>query len=509
MKYAIIFLIIAAQLGAGLWHITDPFIDGRYHYNWGPPFWLMNAKATNDAGFLKSYFGIARAYEAPSHGKEEEISFYASHPELIGPTFALWTRVFGYSEWSPRLFTLLLTIATTFLLFVAFYKSFGLLFASFFSAFFAALPVIYIYGKMIDPIVLVLFSLSVALIGFVKAILGEKYGFIILFMGIFAMGSSDWSGFVFGGLILILSIFLSRHGAVKFKKAAFLIAGALILSLLIYFIQIYLQSGRSFYSLIDSYFGLFKYRAGIGASDQVEWHNYFWSQIYYFKDNFTLPLAILGTIGIFWATGSELRKWESIAKASTALFVLLIFIGEAAYSAFLKQASLRHVYYQYYFSIPFAFGNIYLLYWCTKKFIAQKNKIRVFAVVGSIIVLFTGWVSYKHYTSLLFQDIWGDVSDIKLIKTLRDMPMDRKIAVIADEVALEWFSNPNIEYYAGRPLEKYLVGAEGDAAYYIIPVAEAEAILARLNLRKQDKSGIGETQALCSKNFCLVENNFY
>ena len=66
---------------------------------------------------------------------------------MIGPAFALWTRVFGYSEWSPRLFTLLLTITTTFLLFVAFYKSFGLLFASVFSALFAALPLIYIYGK--------------------------------------------------------------------------------------------------------------------------------------------------------------------------------------------------------------------------------------------------------------------------------------------------------------------------------------------------------------------------
>ena len=508
MKYAIIFSIILVQLIAGLWHITDPFIDGRYHYNWGPPFWLMNAKATNDAGFSKSYFGIARDYEVSSDGKEEKISFYASHPELIGPAFALWTRVFGYSEWSPRLFTLLLTITTTFLLFVAFYKSFGLLFASVFSALFAALPLIYIYGKMLDPVALVLFSLSVALVGFVKVILGEKYSFIILFAGIFAMGSSDWSGFVFGGLIIALSIFLLRHDSVKLKKALLLIAGALILSLLAYFIQIYLQSGRSVYSIIDSYFGLLKYRAGIGANDQVGWKNYFWSQIYYFKDNFTLPLVILGTIGIFLAAGVELKKRGSVAKIGAALFVLSIFVGEAAYSIFLKQGSLRHVYYQYYFAIPFAFGNAYFLYWCAEKFISKKNKTRAFAVAGAILVLFAGWTSYKHYTSLLFQDIWGDASDIKLIKVLRDIPMDKKIAVIADELTLEWFSNPNIEYYAERPLEKYLIGAEGEASYYIVPLSGARAILAKLNLHKQNKFNIEEMQALCSKNFCLVDNNF-
>jgi len=496
--YAVIFIIIFIQLIAGLWHITDPYIDGRYHYNWGPPFWLMNAEATNDAGLLKSYFGVTGFYEAPSDGSEGKISFYASHPELIGPTLALWTRVFGYSEWSPRLFTLLLTIVSTVLFFFAFHKAFGLAFASIFSALFAALPLIYIYGRMIDPVILVLFSLSLTLFGFVKMVLGEKYAPFIFFIGLFALGSSDWSGYVFGGLIFILSVFLLRHDAGKLKKAALLIAGALILSLLAYFIQVYLQSGSSLSYLIESYSGLLKYRAGIGASDQVRWLNYFWSQVYYFKDNFTLPLAVLGIIGIFLAAGFELKNRESSARIGAALFVLSVFIGELAYLTILKQASLRHVYYQYYYAIPMAFGATYLLYWCAEKFFSRENRTRVFLAAGGIVILFAGWASYKTYTSLLFQDMWGDTSDIKLVKALRNIPEDKKIAVIADELTLEWFSNPNIKYYAGRSLEKYPIGAEAKAAYYIIPAADARTILNQLNKLN------AEEQYLCSKNFCLV-----
>lgn len=508
MKYFVIGLILFTQLFAGLWHITDPFIDGRYHYNWGPPFWLMSAKATNDAGLFKSYFGVVRTYEAPTGEQEEKIGYYASHPELIGPTLALWTKVFGYSEWSGRLFTILLTMAATLLLFLAFYKSFGLLFASIFSAFFAALPLIYIYGKMLDPVILVLFFLSVSLFGFVKALLKEKYGLPILFGGILGMGLSDWSGFVFGGLIIVLSAYLLKNDFAALKKTGLVIGGAMISGLLIYFTQVYLQGGQPLIPLIKGFAGLLLYRAGIGASDQVAWSNYFWSQIYYFRDNFTLFLALSGIIGLSAAAYIESKKRESLAKNGTALFALIIFIGELGYLTLLKQASLRHVYYQYYFAIPFALGNVYLLQLCAKKLFSEKKRAVAFAAAGIALILFAAWQSYQTYTSLLFKDMWGDPSDIKLIKTLKNLPPDKKIAVIDDESTLEWFSNPNMEYYAGRPLEKYLIGAEGEASYYIVPISGANVILAQINLRRQNKPDVKEKQALCSKNFCLVENNF-
>lgn len=504
--FIVIVLILFIQFFAGLWHITDPFIDGRYHYNWGPPFWLMNAKATNEAGLLKSYFGIVRNYEMPTDGQKAKISYYASHPELIGPAFALWTRIFGYSEWSPRIFTLLLTMATTLLLFTAFYKSFGLLFASIFSALFIALPLIYIYGKMLDPVALVLFFLSVTLVGFVKILLKEKNAPIILIGGIFAMGLSDWSGFVFGGLIFILLICLLKHIAAKSKIIMPFIAGAIILSLLIFFIQIYLQSGQPpLNSLIDNYAGLWKYRAGIGANDQISWFDYFWSQIYYFKDNFTLPLVLSGIIGLFIAAYIELKKRDNIVKIGTTLFVLSVFIGELAYMIFLKQGSMRHIYYQYYFAVPFAFGNIYLLQWCIMNFFSDKKIVRAFIIAGSAIILFAGWRSYKVYTSLLFQDMWGDRSDIELIKTLKNVPTTDKIVVADNKSAIEWFSNPNIEYYAGRTLETRLIGTEPEAPYYIIPISNVDAKLSQLNSYKQNKSDIAATQ-LCSKHFCLIKN---
>ena len=492
LRFTIIALILFAQLVAGLWHITDQFIDGRYHYNWGPPFWLMNAKATNDAGLLKSYFGIARSYEAPANGQEAKIGYYASHPELIGPTFALGTRVFGYGEWSPRLFTLLLTMSATLLLFAAFYKSFGLLFASIFGALFASLPLIYIYGKMLDPVALVMLFLSVSLFGFIKTLLKEKFGLSILFVGILGMGLSDWSGLVFGGLVFVLSIYLLRHDSAALKKTALLIGGAILLSLLIYFTQIYLQGGETIVGLVKNYAGLLKYRAGIGANDQVAWLNYFWSQIYYFKDNFTLPLVLLGIIGLVLAVNAESRKRDNVVKLGTALFIFFVFLGELFYLTFLKQASLRHVYYQYYYAIPFTFGALYLLQWCTARFFSHRNSIRAFAAIGGIAVLFSGWMSYAAYTKLLFKDIWGDRSDIELIKTLKNIPLTEKIVVMDNETTLGWFSNPNINYYAGRALEGHLINSsvKPEASYYIVSIAAVESKLSQS----------------CSKHFCLIKN---
>jgi len=43
-------LILLIQLLAGLWHIGDPFYDSRYHYDWGPPFWLNHARLINEVG---------------------------------------------------------------------------------------------------------------------------------------------------------------------------------------------------------------------------------------------------------------------------------------------------------------------------------------------------------------------------------------------------------------------------------------------------------------------------
>lgn len=66
--------ILLLQAIAGLWHISDPYIDGRLHYNWGPPFWLIHAKAINDVGLIKADFGVVDGRN------KETLSFYSAHP---------------------------------------------------------------------------------------------------------------------------------------------------------------------------------------------------------------------------------------------------------------------------------------------------------------------------------------------------------------------------------------------------------------------------------------------
>lgn len=171
--------LLVLQFIAGLWLIDYPFVDGRYHYNWGPPFWLMHAQDINEVGLPATYFGLQS---------------YSSHPQLIGPVIATWTSVFGYSEASIRLLALSLTVlATLFLtLFVRIFL--GNRKALLFTLFFAALPLTYIYGRKLDQEALVLLFLGIHLWGIGLLTQDKKKtGIAVATLGAFGMMLSDWS----------------------------------------------------------------------------------------------------------------------------------------------------------------------------------------------------------------------------------------------------------------------------------------------------------------------------
>lgn len=508
IPYAVIGVIVMLQLLTGLWHITDPFIDGRYHYNWNPPFWLLNAEATNRVGIAQSFFGVVSGVaDAPGIGAQAT-AYYESHPQLIGPLFAMWTRVMGYGEWSPRLLSLLLIAGTTLIFFMALRAIFGWRFAASFAAIFVSLPLIFIYGKMLNHEPLVLFFISVSFWGFTKVIRNEQRGLPLFFAGIIGMALSDWSGFVFGGLFMLLLLVspLGRsHGA---RRAAWLACTALLAGLSLFFIQGYLQKASlettspHFGAFMHRYLDLWRYRSG--QETAIPWSLWFLKETVFINRNYSFILWIAGMAGFGVALFKKNKIISSPDARGAVLFFLAVTAGQLFYLISLKQATFIHLYYQYFFSLPVAFGVTLLLERASRFARSVSAQRRILAASVAACAAASGLYSVHVYTRLLSREMWGDRSDIALIASLRDLPRDARIVAADNQTTLDWFANPNIVYYAGRSLERHLLAQVPFAPYQIVPVNMAPALTKLLISGKAYGVPVSTDTLGCSTHFCLL-----
>ncbi len=486
----ILVFILILQLCAGLWHIGDPFIDGRYHYNWGPPFWLMHAKAINEVGLNSTYFGLKD---------------YASHPQLIGPVIALWTQIEGYSEFSARLLSLLLAMLSTLFLTFAARSFFGNRRALMFALFFVALPSVYIYGKMLNQEVLLLVFLGIHLWGIGTLEKSKKWGLFLVSLGSFGMMLSDWSGGVFTFATAAGAFIVWRKNKKRQLIELILFSwGATAIGLAIFLIQSYLQAGvHSVYDFIHPYIGLWKYRAGL--TDDFTWFGWIKHQFGFIGNNFTLPVFLIGLFGIFWGVKHSFEH-TSFSPKTFAVFIASIFLGSYMYMVIVPQASGIHVYYQYYLSLPIAVGLVYFIEFLMSK-ISEKNKKNVTLTLIISISIILGGISGYEYHELLFVNTKGDISDIKLMQTLRDIPKEKVIiAASEDPLFLFWFQNPNIDYYSDRKIQTYLFDDGVPLTdYQIIQTTMVKDVIAFINSGSGYGNGVRAETIGCSTNLCLLE----
>lgn len=503
----VIGVIILVQLLTGLWHITDPFIDGRYHYNWNPPFWLLNAEATNRVGMLKSFFGVVSGYTDAAGGATAD-AFYESHPQLIGPIFALWTRVMGYGEWSPRLLSLLLIALATLIFFMALRAIFGWRFASVFAAIFVSLPLIFIYGKMLNHEPLVLFFIAVSFWGFVKVIRGAKYDLPLLTAGILGMGLSDWSGFVFGSLFMLLLILPPIGRARSARRAGLCVLAVLALALALFFVQSYMQKASlgaappDFGAFMTRYTDLWRYRSG--QETTIPWRIWLMKEFVFINRNYSLVLWIAGMAGLAAALVKKTKILATPEDRAAVLFFLAVAAGQLFYLVSLKQATFIHLYYQYFFSLPVAFGTALLLERASRIARDTAARNRMLFTLAATVALASGAYSVHVYTHLLADEMWGNRSDIALVASLSTLPRDARIIVADNQTALDWFANPNIVYYAKRPVERYQLAEVPFAPFQIVPAHMAQGLAKLIRQGKAYGMPMPTDVLGCSEHFCLL-----
>jgi len=484
--------ILILQIFAGLWHIGDSFIDGRYHYNWGPPFWLMHAQTINEVGLPATYFGIKD---------------YPSHPQLLGPIIALWTSSFGYSEASIRALALSLTVLATLFLTLATRSFIGNKRALLFSVFLASLPIIYIYGKKLDQEVLLLVFLGIHLWGIGLFEKSKKIALTLVTVGSLGMMLSDWSGAVFAfatalGAVVAWGWRERKLDIISLSSFSFVASG---IGLLLFLFQSYLQSAaNSVNEFINGYINLWKYRAGANT-DNFSFFSWPVNQIKFILVNFNLLVFFAGCFGLLSRLRNKIKEkdqklWE------LSVFVTAIFLGSITYMLVVPQASAIHVYYQYYWSIPIALGLVFVVESIASKF-KTKNRDGAFIMCALLTFAITVGTTMYQYNQLLFVNSWGNETDIKLIESIREFPSEETIYTANDNpLALSWFQNPNIRYYAGREIKGYLFSeAIPLPDYFILPQFFADDVTAFINSGEGYGNDVSATKERCSDNLCLIK----
>lgn len=511
-RYAavLIVLLLAVQTLAGLWHIRDPFVDGRYHYNWAPPFWLMKAKATNEAGMVRSAFGIVSGITRDDKGEIVRLSYYSSHPQLLGPSFALWTKVFGYREWSSRLFTLLLSVATAALFIFALRKAFGISFALLSGTLFAALPLIYIYGKRIDFENLVLFWLAVAFLGYMKLFRKERYALPLFYAGCIATALSDWSGFVLVFFVGVFSLAFFREDKGCAKKAALAAGVSIVAALFLFALQNYVQGDYAgLGDFFQRYVELVRYRTDIDTGS-IPWSLWAFKQWVHVRMNFSALLSIAAVLGLFGAAHALMRrkKTSPLEERAALSFAIASFLGGLAWIVLIKQGSFIHLSYQYFFSLPVVVGGIWFLYRLSGRVNGRSmSRDQAFVGLATLLILFTMWNAYRMYVNLLTKDFNGDATDVAFVKSLRELPRgeDARIVALGDPNEVEWWSAPNIEYYAGRAVKAQSFEKVPLVPYQIVPKRFAERIAGLITNGSSYGTPYETATKECSTNFCLLE----
>lgn len=501
-----IFGIIAVQLFIFSLRMTDPFIDGRFHTNWGGPFWLMKAEQMVRVSPVISYFGIVSAVTSTPTGLAPE-SWYSSHPQFIAIPLYVWARLFGFHEWTVRSLAAVFTVATTLVMWYALRQRHTSQQALLFSLIWVLLPAIMIYGNKLDQEPLVYFFFSVACVAHerymrsdtgmrLKKIMPVIFGGAVMFML-----WSDWSGFVFAACCAVLFFLARRHIAARAFLWSTIAGGALGAAV----VGVQTLATRNHSSEMDNFTGLYnvyKYRSGTTVPHF--WYGWLQKQYRFFGLNYGVLGALAGIGGFAWWLRTRAR--ESLATQGVQLWhlFLVMCISTFLYALIVPQATSIHIYYQIFYSFAVAYG-IMRGYECAVAWYGRRqagNGSLIMPYVLMALLAVTVYGGIKH----LYQDVtggWGTVHEINLLKKLHGVPQDKQVVAIVDNRSAVWLGNANIEWYTGRVIKNIAPEQALLTDWAVITADSQDEKIAAL-----DSFTATSTQFVsrgCSPGFCLLE----
>jgi len=189
---AIAFLLLAQN-------INEPFWG---HHEWNGVFYSNIARNYLRYGFLKTKLGEVTNYGLVNLQK---FSFHTHHPVLFPILLALFFKIFGISEWSARLFAIVFSLASLYVLNLILKKIYHFPQSSLAVLLGVLTPLFLYYARMpvYEPVITLFILLAVYNYFFWRKKQKKKY-FVITTICLFTCQMIEWPGFY-------LSIFLFLH----------------------------------------------------------------------------------------------------------------------------------------------------------------------------------------------------------------------------------------------------------------------------------------------------------
>lgn len=501
-QWGIVVLVIA-QICWYAVGITDGFYDGRLHYNWGPPFWLLKAQTMHRVNFFSDGFlgAVSEATSTPAGGLQPS-GWYVSHPQFIALPLYFWTGVFGFAEWSVRSLTIFLTIITGILLWWAVKVRHGARTATLVTAFWSLMPVIFIYGRKLDQEPFVMLFLALAFLAHEKYFVGEKNWWWVWVVAIFGTLWSDWSGFVFAALFLGTQTIIARRHLLTRKLLGGTVLGGAVGAAVV-LTQTMLEQSKAGGAL-NNFVSLYKYRSG--QTEGVPLGYWMARQKTFFWTNF----GVVGIGGLIWGAVAQIkefwrRKFKGLQENGLRLphLFFLTALGTLFYALVVRQATSIHLYYQYFYA-PLAAWGVFIFgeWWRTR--VTQNNWPKYLGAVMLIVLLGgLGYWSTKMFNKMRASN-QGGPAEVALLKSIRNIPLEQKVAVAAAPEFMAWLDNPNVVYYAGRKLTVTPTKTETAVSDYVLTLRE-DVDSVQQQLKEIVSTNIDFPILSCANAFCLLK----
>jgi hypothetical protein len=123
LSLLLIAIILSFQVCISIPRLNVPFLDTRLHWYFDNAMFLLMAVHSNDQTIddPRKIFGVA-SYEYNHTLEPAKIKFYSNHGVLSPTLFRQFARLVGFKEYTPRIFSLLVSLCASVLLFLTIKK---------------------------------------------------------------------------------------------------------------------------------------------------------------------------------------------------------------------------------------------------------------------------------------------------------------------------------------------------------------------------------------------------
>ncbi len=429
-------LVLLVQVAVSLPRLGVPFVEGRAHWTNDDAAMTLRALHSLDRSIESPWkvFGLAR-YSYDAAGRETGLVEYAHHPVLAAALFRAFARVFGFSEWVSRTFSLAFSLGSTVLLVALLYPFIGAEAAGLCALLYALLPLFYNYQDawkhetVATFLVLLNFMLALRLDDRRTSRIALAATFFLLFQaewGVYAIGAGLW--------LWLWTTRPKRDRSYLTRLAATGAASALI--------NVWILCKLGFDADAARRQALYRMSAGLEGVSAGAWLS---RQLGFLDLNFAWPnaLALAGLLG--WSAWRSSRDYW---KRPLPAFGLMTTAAALAWVVCFRNLSWVHHYHQWYLGL----GYVLLLAAALERM--RKSR----AALALLVPLLAASAYGARRLEAMIHD--GDFASAADVAAIRDWK--GRLIVPSDGSAgpRDWWISPNVALYADPHYKAWLLGGD-------------------------------------------------